>query len=323
MGASIAYCDGIRHIAENIKEYQISVMISVPALFEGIYKKLMKTLEKKGKLQEVEMVSKLTGLLCKVGLDFRKKVFKEIHDQFGGKLRLLVSGAAALDYDVEKGFSDLGFRIVQGYGLTETSPVLAVGNDFEQKLGSVGKIFPSAKVKIVNKDENGVGEIYVKAPYVMLGYYQNEEATKEVFDKDWFKTGDLGYFDKKGFLYLCGRKKSVIVLKNGKNVFPEEIENVINRIEGIKESFVYGKPEGNDEIDLKLCAKIVYDKEIMKETYGTENERQIKDIIWEKIKELNKTMPTYKYIKEITVTQEELIKTTTQKIKRFEEMAKI
>lgn len=322
-GASIAYCEGIKHIANNIKEFEITAMISVPALYEGIYKRVMKSIEKKGKTQEVEMMSKLTSILSKVGLDFKKTVFKEIHEQFGGKLRILVSGAAALDYKVEKGFNDLGFKMVQGYGLTETSPVLAAGNDFEQRIGSVGKVLPNVKIKILNKDEDGVGEIYVKAPYVMLGYYQNEEATKEVLDKDWFKTGDLGYIDKKGFLYLCGRRKSVIVLKNGKNVFPEEIENIINRIEGVKESFVFGRPEPDDEIDLKLGAKIVYDKDAMKETYGIETEEEIKEKVWEKIKELNKTMPPYKYIKEVIVTEEELIKTTTQKIKRFEEMLKI
>lgn len=323
VGTSIAYCEGIRYIQKNIKEYQITAMISVPALYENMYKRVIKSIEKKGKLQEVEMIMKLTSMLSKVGIDFRKKMFKEIHDEFGGKLRLMVNGAAALDYEVEKGFNDLGFKIVQGYGLTETSPVLAAGTDFEQRLGSVGKVFPSVKIKIVNKDENGVGEIYAKGPNVMLGYYQNEEATKEVFEKEWFKTGDLGYIDKKGFLFLCGRKKSVIVLKNGKNVFPEELENVINRIEGVKESFVYGRPEPDDEIDLKLCAKIVYDKAIIQEAYGIEDEDQIHEVIWEKIKEINKTMPPYKYIKEITVTEEELVKTTTQKIKRHEEMAKI
>ncbi len=323
-GASIAYCEGVRHIANNIKEYQITAMISVPALYENMYKRLMKNIEKKGKLQEVEKLMKLTGMLSKVGIDFRKKIFKEIHDGLGGHLRLLVNGAAALSAEVEKGFNDLGIKTVQGYGLTETSPVISAGTDFEQEIGSVGKVFPSVKLKIVNKDENGIGEIHVKGPTVMLGYYQNEEATKEVLDsKGWFNTGDLGYVDKKGFLFLCGRKKSVIVLKNGKNVFPEELETVINRIDGVKESFVYGRPEEDDEIDLKICAKIVYDKETMKEIYGIENEQEISDMIWSKIKEINKTMPSYKYIKEITITEEELIKTTTQKIKRHEEMKKI
>jgi len=155
----------------------------------------------------------------------------------------------------------------------------------------------------------------------MLGYYQNEEANNEVFEKGWFKTGDLGYVDKKGFLFITGRKKNVIVLKNGKNIYPEEIESVINRIDGILESFVYGKHEEDE--DIKLCAKIVYDKETINEIYGTKKEEEIKNKIWLKIKEINKTLPTYKYIKEIEVTSEELVKTTTRKIKRFEEMKKI
>jgi len=323
-GGSIAYCEGIRHIANNIKEYKITAMISVPALFENMYKRLMKNIEKKGKLQEVEMLMKLTGALSKVGIDFRKKVFKEIHDGLGGHLRILVNGAAALSPEVEKGFNDLGIKTLQGYGLTETSPVISAGTDFEQQAGSVGKVFPSVKLKIVNKDEDGIGEIHVKAPTVMLGYYQNEEATREVLDnKGWFNTGDLGYVDKKGFLFLCGRKKSVKVLKNGKNVFPEEIETVINRIDGIKESFVYGKPEEDDEIDLKICSKIVYDKDAMKEIYGIEGEKEILDLVWSKIKEINKTMPNYKAIKEVAITEEELVKTTTQKIKRHEEMKKM
>lgn len=322
-GSSIAYCEGIRHIANNIKEYQITAMISVPALYESIYKRLMKNIEKKGKLPEVEKMIKLTNMFSKVGIDIKRVVFKDIIDGFGGKIRLLVNGAAALSPEVEKGFNDLGITTVQGYGLTETSPVISAGTDFEQRIGSVGKVFPSVKLKIMNKDENGIGEIYVKGPTVMLGYYQNEEATKEVLDKGWFNTGDLGYVDKKGFLFLCGRKKSVIVLKNGKNVFPEEIETVINKIEGVKESFVYGQAEEDDKIDLKVCAKIVYDKELMKEIYHAEKEEEIYDILWDKIKEINKTMPEYKYVKKIIVTDEELAKTTTQKIKRHEEMKKI
>ena len=322
-GASIAYCEGIRHIASNIKEFEITAMISVPALYENIYKRVMKSIEKKGKLAEVEKIMKLSGMLSKVGIDFRKKMFKEIHESLGPKLRLMVNGGAALDYEVEKGFNELGFRIVQGYGLTETSPVIAAGTDFAQRLGSVGKVFPSLKVKIINKDENGIGEVIVKGPSVMLGYYQNDEANKEVFEKGWFHTGDLGYIDKKGFLFLAGRKKSVIVLKNGKNVYPEEIESIINRIDGVKESFIYGKPEENNEDDLKLCVKIVYDKDLMKELYNATTEEEIKEALWSKIKEVNKTMPPYKYIKEIIVSEEELIKTTTLKIKRHEELAKI
>lgn len=321
-GATIAFCGGIRHIAEDIKDYQITAMISVPALYEAMYRKLMKTIEKKGKLEMVEKGIKISNVLMKFGVDMRRKIFSEIHENFGGKLRLFVNGAAALDKEVEKGFNDLGIKTVQGYGLTETSPVVSAGNDFERRIGSIGKVFPSLKVKIINKDKEGIGEIIVKGPSVMLGYYNDEEATKKVLKDGWFYTGDLGYFDKDNFLYISGRSKSVIVLKNGKNIFPEEMETLVNRIDGVKESMIYGKPEEKDD-DVKICVKIVYDKEIMKETYNLEEEKEIEEFLWNKVKEINKTMPTYKYIKEIIITDEELIKTTTRKIKRHEEMKKI
>ena len=321
-GCSIAFCRGIRHISEDIKDFQITAMISVPALYEVMYKRLIKTIEKKGKLELVEKGTKISNILIKFGVDMRKKIFSEIHDYFGGKLRLFVNGGAALDADVEKGFNDLGIVTVQGYGLTETSPVISAGNDFYRRVGSIGKVFPSLKVKIINKDKEGVGEIIVKGPYVMLGYYNNEEATKEVLKDGWFYTGDLGYFDKDNFLYISGRSKNVIVLKYGKNIFPEEMETLLCRIEGIKEAMVYGKPEEKDD-DMKICAKIVYDKEIMNDTFNLENEEEIQEHLWEKVKEINKTMPAYKYIREIIVTDEELIKTTTRKIKRHEELKKI
>ena len=322
-GCKIAFCSGIRHIADDIRDYKVSAMISVPALYEAMYRKVMKSIEKKGKLEMMEKGMKISNVLMKFGVDMRRKIFSEIHDSFGGKLRLFVNGAAALDPEVEKGFNDLGIRTLQGYGLTETSPVVAAENDFKIRIGSIGKVLPSLKVKIVNKDKDGVGEIIVKGPSVMLGYYNNEEANKESLKDGWFYTGDLGYFDKDNFLYISGRCKSVIVLKNGKNIFPEEMETLVNRIDGVKESMIYGKPEEGNEDDVKICVKIVYDKEIMKETHGLEDEEKIKEYMWQKVKEINKTMPTYKYIKEVIVTDEELIKTTTQKIKRHEELKKI
>ena len=177
------------------------------------------------------------------------------------------------------------------------------------------------KIEIANKDENGIGEIRVKGPNVMLGYYEMPELTNEVLKDGWFYTGDLGYFDKDGFLFITGRDKDVIVLKNGKNIYPEELETLVNKIEGIKESFVYGKPE--DDGDYKICCKIVYDKDNVKEIYGTDEEEKLKELIWQEVKKVNKTMPAYKYIREITLTDKELIKTTTQKIKRFEEMKNV
>lgn len=323
MGACSAYCEGIRHIAENIKEYQISVMISVPLLFENMYQKLWKTIEKQGKTKKVKFGLFITNLLMKFGIDKRREIFKEILDSLGGKVRLFVAGAAAFDKEAEEGFNKFGIATFQGYGLTETSPVIAAEHPTVVKYGSIGKLFPSVQGKIWNPDKDGVGELVVKGDSVMLGYYGNEEATKSAFEGGWFHTGDLAYFDKDDYIFITGRQKSVIVLKNGKNIYPEELESLLNKIEGVKESFVYGKPENGDETDLKLNAKIVYDPEIMKETYGLEKEEDIKEKLWQEVKNVNKGIPTYKYIKGITITTEELIKTTTQKIKRFEEIKRV
>ena len=318
-GGSIAFCEGIRHIAENIKDYQITAMISVPILFESMYKKVMKNIEKKGKLKTVQKGIKISQFLLKFGIDIRKKLFKEIHDTLGGKVRLFVAGGAALDPEAEKGFNELGFTMYQGYGLTESSPVIAAEDDKYRRLGSIGKAFPSLDVKIIDPNEEGVGELAAKGPSIMLGYYNNEEATKETIDEyGWLHTGDLARIDKDGYIFISGRKKFVIVLKNGKNIYPEELEALINKIEGVKESFVYGYPE--DDGDYKIHAKIVYDKESVGDIYNTEDPEKLKEILWQEVKKVNKTMPAYKYIREITVTDKELIKTTTQKIKRFEEI---
>ena len=317
-GCAIVFCDGIRHIGDNIKEFDITAMISVPALFEGMYRKVKKGIEKKGKWQTVEKGIKISNFLRKFGIDIRKKLFKEVHEAVGTKLRLFVAGGAALDPDYEKGFLDLGFTIYQGYGLTESSPVIAAEDDKYQRLGSIGKAFPSMEVKIDKPNEEGIGELLAKGPTIMLGYYNNEEATKETIEDGWLHTGDLAKIDKDGYIFITGRKKFVIVLKNGKNIYPEELEALVNKIEGVKESFVYGRPE--DDGDFKICAKIVYDKDIIKEIYNVEDEEKIKNVLWTEVKKMNKQMPAYKYIREITITEKELIKTTTQKIKRHEEI---
>ncbi len=317
-GGAIAFCDGIRHIAENVKEYQITAMISVPILFEAMYKKIMKSIEKKGKLETVKKGIKISNFLLKFGIDIRRKLFKEIHQNLGGKVRLFVSGGAALDPEAEKGFNDLGVNMYQGYGLTESSPVIAAEDDKYRRLGSIGKAFPSLEVKILEPDEDGIGELIAKGPSIMLGYYNNEEATKETLEGEWLHTGDLARIDKDGYIFISGRKKFVIVLKNGKNIFPEELETLVNKIDGVKESFVYGRPE--EDGDYKICAKIVYDKDMAKEVYGTDDEEELKELIWKEVKKVNKEMPAYKYIRDIVITDKELIKTTTQKTKRAEEI---
>ena len=321
IGCMLAYCDGVKHMADNLKEYQITAIISVPAVFDIMYRKLLQGIDKKGKTETVKKGIKITQILLKLGIDIRKKIFAEIHENLGGKIRLMVAGGAALDPATEKGFNELGFNVVQGYGLTETAPVIAAELTKQRRLGSIGKKFPSMEVKIENPNEEGIGELLAKGPTVMLGYYNNEEATKEAIEEDgWFHTGDLARIDKDGYIYISGRKKNVIVLQNGKNIYPEEIEILINKIEGIKESIVYGKPDGGD---LNIAAKVVYDKEQMKELYNIEDKEEIKGFICEEIKKINKTMPAYKYIRDLIVTEEELIKTTTLKVKRHEEIKRI
>ena len=322
IGGSIAFCEGVKHMAENIKEFEITAMISVPAVFDIIYRKVMKTIEKKGKLANLEKGKKVSQFLLKMKIDLRKQLFKEVHESLGPKLKLVVTGGAALDPETEKGFNDLGFDVEQGYGLTETAPVIAAETPKCRRLGSIGKKFPSVEVKIDDPDEEGIGELMAKGPSIMLGYYENEEATKSALESDgWFHTGDLARIDKDGFIYISGRKKSVIVLNNGKNVFPEEIETLLNKVEGIKETFVFEKKE--DDGDVKVCVEIVYDKELIKELYNIEGDENIKEFLWDKVKEVNKLMPKYKYVREMVITEEPLIKTTTLKIKRHEELKKV
>ena len=322
-GVATAFPDGLRYVAQNLKEYKVSVFVGVPLLVEAIYKNIEKQVEKQGKTKLINNAKKISNGLLKLHIDVRRKLFKQILDALGGHMRFVISGGAPLDKKVAKGFNELGIELAQGYGLTETSPVIAAENAYKKRSGSVGLPMDNVEVEIVNQDENGIGEIRAKGPNVMLGYYENEEATKEVLKDGWFYTGDLGYFDKDGYLFITGRKKDMIVLKNGKKVFPEELEVLISRLDLVEECMVFGMPDEEDKNDIKISVKIVYNKEIAKEKYPDKNEEDLRKIVWEQIKEINKTFPPYKYIKNMIFTDEELIKTTTKKIKRQEEIKKI
>lgn len=292
-GAQTVFSDGIKHIIENLNEYHVSVMANVPGVYERILKIVTKKINKQG-----------------------KDILKEFKQSLGGNIKLFISGAAAISKSVESTYRNLGINMVQGYGLTETSPVLAIGTDNYYKTGSVGRTVPSIEAKLVNVNKEGIGELVVKGPSVMIGYFENEDATKEVLKNGWFYTGDLARIDDDGYIFICGRKKSVIVLQNGKNIFPEEIESLINSIDGIKESFVFGKQQSENENDIRISAKIVFDRGVFK----IQDDNQIYTIIHEKIKEINNIMPHYKAIREIILTEEPLIKTTTNKIKRQENL---
>lgn len=316
-GAETVFCDGLRHIVENLNEYHVTVMACVPGIYERIFMIIRKKLEKQGKLEEIlENEEKYKNS----SMQEKKEVFKEIHDMLGGKIKLLISGAAALDKTIEEKYRLLGLNLVQGYGLTETSPVVAVGTNKNYKLGSIGKTVPSVEAKLVDVNDDGIGELVVRGSSVMLGYYENEKVNKKSLQDGWFYTGDLAKIDEEGYIFICGRKKSVIVLKNGKNIFPEEMENLVNKIEGIKESFIFGKIQSNDENNIKINVKIVFDRDIIKDVYKVEKDEEIYKVLSKKIKEVNQTMPSYKAIRGMLLTEEPLIKTTTNKIKRQENL---
>lgn len=320
-GATVAFCDGLKYIQKNLAEYKVSVFVAVPLVLETMYKKILKAIEEKGKTKLINTMTKISNALLKCKIDLRKVIFKQILDNFGGNLRVVLYGAAPMNKDTIIGYNNLGISLVQGYGLTETSPVISAETDKEKRPGSVGLALPSLQVKIEDKDENGEGEITVKGPNVMLGYYKNEEETKKVLKNGWFRTGDYGYIDKDGFIFITGRKKDIIVLKNGKNVYPQEIEFLINKIPYVAESIVYSRDKSTT--DTMLCAKIVYDKEHIKEYLGEKTEQEYKQIIWEEIKKINQTLPIFKHIKSITITTQGLKKTTTQKVKRYEELKEL
>ena len=319
-GAQTVFGDGIRHITENLKEHKATMMACVPGIYERIFKIIRKDLEKQGKLEEIlEKEEKYKNS----SMEERKKAFKEIHDMLGGNIRLFISGAAALDRNIEEKFRLLGINIVQGYGLTETSPIVGVGSKKYHRIGSIGKAAPSVEAKIISPDADGIGELAVKGPNVMLGYFENLKATKEAFKDGWFLTGDLARIDEDGYIFICGRKKSVIVLKNGKNIFPEEMEILINKIEGVKESFIYGKQISEDKNNIKIYTRIVIDKKLIQDTYKIKTDEEIHLAIANKIKDINKTMPKYKSIRGFSLTEEPLIKTATNKIKRQLNLDKI
>ena len=312
-GAQTVFCDGIRHVVENLNEYKVTVMACVPGIYERIFMMIRKNLEKQGKLEEI---LRKEEEYKNSSMEERKQAFKEIHNLIGGNIKLFISGAAALDSEIEARYRLLGINIVQGYGLTETSPVVAVGTNKEYKTGSIGKAIPGVEVKLANTDKDGMGELLVKPQNLALSNYNDEQATKDAFEGEWFHTGDLAKIDDEGYIFICGRKKSVIVLKNGKNIFPEEMEALVNKIEGVKESFIFGKQQSDDKDDIKINVKIIFDREIMQEAYKVTTDDEIYKVLAEKVKEVNQIMPKYKAIRGILISEEPLLKTTTSKIKR-------
>lgn len=313
-GGTVTYCDGLRYINKNINEYRPSFVICVPLLLENIHKKIVKTLKKslpeKYFNNDRHFIDNMPGPL-------RFIVKRKIKKSLGGNIRTFIVGAAAINPSIIESFYKFGFKALQGYGLTECSPLVAGNNDIFYKADSVGLPIPNVEYKINNPDSQGTGEIIVKGPNVMLGYYNDPEATDNVFKKGWFYTGDLGYIDENGFLYITGRCKSVIVTQNGKNIYPEEIEYYLNESPLVEECIVIGVNYENDR-ETYVNAKILPSKEGFKEFLGKNiSDSDVNKEIKKLISEVNKKLPNYKHIKNFKIVDEPFEKTTTQKIKRF------
>ena len=315
-GASICHCEGLRYIAKNMQEFHPSVILCVPLLLEKLHKNIVKSINHglPKKFQKENNENPFTFLPF-----FLKKIVRtKVKNTLGGRLRVFIVGAAAANPNIISDFRDLKLNTLQGYGLTECSPLVAGNTDFFQKDDSAGLPIPNVEYKIDKPNDEGVGEIIIKGPNVMLGYYEDEKRTKETIIEGWFHTGDLGKIDKNGYLYITGRCKSVIVTKNGKNIYPEEVEYYLNDNPLISESLVLGiQKEGDDEtyVNAQIYPNIEAITEYLKGSVPTKEE--IRKLISDVVSSVNKKLPNYKHIKNFIIRDKEFEKTTTQKVKRY------
>lgn len=315
-GCCVAICEGLKYIVKNMAEAQATVMLGVPLIFESMHKKVWKKAEESGKADKMRKAVHLAKKLEKFNIKSMKKLFKAVHQAMGGHMQLFISGAAAIDPVVIEDFNAMGVTMFQGYGMTENAPIITVNKDRYFKPASVGLPMPGTEVQIIDQDENGIGEIICKGDSVMIGYYDNPEETAKVLVDGWLHTGDYGYFDQDGFLYITGRKKNVIVTKNGKNIFPEEVELYLNKSDFISEVLVWGFDDERSG-DTVVQAEIFPDHPALEEKFGkVPEEEELRKILKKEIDRINEQMPLYKRVKRFEIRKEEFEKTTTKKIKR-------
>lgn len=322
-GATMAICQGLKYIVKDMQETQPNLLLGVPVIFENLYNKITRNVRKSGKEKQLNTLFRINRVTTKIGLDISKQATKQITELFGGKLRTVICGGAAVDGDILDYFGNLGFRSVQGYGLTECSPVIALNPDSAKFINnkSAGYLFPLSECKIVDKDEDGCGEICFRGPTVMMGYYKDPERTAEAIDSDgWYHTGDLGYIDEQEYVYITGRKKSIIITGNGKNVYPEELEYYLQKSEYISESMVWGDETNENPTRRGIYATIRVNKEAIEDKFGTDySKEQVTEFINREVDKANENLPLFKKITHVIIRDREFNKTTTHKILRRDE----
>ena len=315
-GGTLAICEGLKHVVKNMNECHANIIVAVPELFEVMYKRIWRQAEKSGRADKLEKGLQLAKTLRRFNIKSMRRLFKDVHNAFGGHMQLFIAGAAPVDPEIIENFNLMGINTFQGYGLTESSPIVAVHRDRYHHGSSVGPALPETEIRIENPDEDGVGEIVSKSPSVMLGYYENPEATAEVLVDGWLYTGDYGYLDEENFLHVTGRKKNVIVTQNGKNIFPEEVEYYLMKSDFIKEVMVTGEQDEKSR-NLVVTAHIVPDREALRQAGSALSEQETRKLFKKEIDRANAQMPPYKRVKRFELRDEEFEKTSTMKIKRF------
>ena len=322
-GTTMAICQGLKYIVKDMQETRPNLLLGVPVIFENLYNKITRNVRKSGKEKQLNTLFRINRVTKKIGLDISKQATKQITELFGGELRTVICGGAAVDGDILDYFGDLGFRSVQGYGLTECSPVIALNPDNAKFINnkSAGYLFPLSECKIVDKDEDGCGEICLRGPTVMMGYYKDPERTAEAIDSDgWYHTGDLGYIDEQEYVYITGRKKSIIITGNGKNVYPEELEFYLQKSEYISESMVWGDETNADPTRRGIYATIRVNKEAIEDKFGADYSKgQVTEFINREVDKANEKLPLFKKITHVIIREREFNKTTTHKILRRDE----
>ena len=314
-GCTIAHCEGLKYIVQNLKETKATMVLGVPLMFEKMWRTINKTIDKNGMRKKVNLGMKIAKVAGAVGIDVRRKLFKQIHDNFGGNIRTFISGAAAIDPKVAEGFRSIGIQLLQGYGLTECAPIGALNRDVYSKDAAAGLPLPGVEIKIDNPNEEGIGEVLIKGGNVMMGYYEAPELTAEAIVDGWYHTGDLGYLDKDSFLHLTGRMKNVIITKNGKNVFPEEIETYLGRSRFVEDSLVQSKEKGDD---ILIYAQIMPNYAEVEAELGTDyTEEQLIALMRAEVEAANELTQGYKRITKFSIRVRPFEKTTTHKIQRF------